>query len=810
MRNAMSLKPFILLLAILPFHLSAQQADFNISLIANLDYPEFCNDIWGFVDQSGDEYAILGTADATVVISLQDPAKPEEIARIPGSSSLSRDIKSWGNYVYAVTGAGKDGLLVIDMSAAPDSISYHFYRPEVPIDNNGKLESCHNLYIDENGFAYLAGCNANQGGVLIFDVKSDPRFPVYAGAADPFYAHDVFVRGDTLWSSEPYNGLIAVMDVSDKSAPVTIATQQTGAYYAHNSWLSDDGRYLFTTDEVPGAYVTGYDVSDLSNIRRLDGYRPRATENIGVIPHNVHYHQGFLVTSFYTDGVKIIDAHQPDNLIEVGSYDTYLGNNARTFDGCWGAFPYLPSGLLIVSDIERGLFILQPEYQAAAYLEGTVRDKETGKLLFDVQIALEGTDSTRTATNLQGIYKTGQAVAGNLAVSFTHPAYETLETTATLVNGKLTVLDVELEARLHYQLNGSVVKDEDGQVVNDAAILVRNQDFSYPARTDENGRFHIEDIIAGNYTLYVGKWGYLNEAIDLNVDVPNLERSVILRRGYQDNFMLDLGWTVEGDAATGRWERGEPVGTTWGLTGPYTSPEFDIGTDDGEFCFITGNGGGGAEEDDVDRGKTVLRSPWMDLTDYQNPQISYYTWFYNYIGDLPTVDTPDPNDDLQIFISNGSTTVLLESIHTSLSQWRPKSTFSIKDHLRTFDQIQLTVVTADLPNSPHIVEAAFDAFLIEEGEPPTNTLFPEKPEFILQAAPNPFQQSFKLHYEVPVSSSSVRITIHDLLGRTLVTTELEERIGHLNMGADLDPGLYLIRLQMGDQVGKTIKVIKSL
>ena len=69
----------------------------------------------------------------------------------------------------------------------------------------------------------------------------------------------------------------------------------------------------------------------------------------------------FLVTAYYRDGVIITDAHYPDNMIKTGNYDT-SPLSGDGFNGCWGSWPYLPSGNIIASDMEEGLFILGPTY----------------------------------------------------------------------------------------------------------------------------------------------------------------------------------------------------------------------------------------------------------------------------------------------------------------------------------------------------------------------------------------------------------------------------------------------------------------
>ncbi|HFC30600.1 MAG TPA: choice-of-anchor B family protein, partial [Oceanospirillales bacterium] len=290
------------------------QTDFNLSLISNISYDESASDIWGFVDAHGNEYAIIGTHAATRIVSLADPSNPIEVANIAGVATAWRDIKSYHDFIYVVTDGRNtsEGILVIDMSNAPDSIAYEYQYPEIIINGDTTLlGACHNIYVDENGYAYLAGCNVNNGGVLFFDCFTDPAHPKFVAAGDPRYSHDAFVKGDMMWSSDINEGFLSVSDVSDKHNPILLATQITSSSFTHNVWLSDDGQYLFTTDELPNAFVDAYDVSDLSDIRRLDSYRPAATLGTGVYPHNVHYDNGYLVISFYTDGIKIVDAHRP-------------------------------------------------------------------------------------------------------------------------------------------------------------------------------------------------------------------------------------------------------------------------------------------------------------------------------------------------------------------------------------------------------------------------------------------------------------------------------------------------------------------
>ena len=170
--------------------------------------------------------------------------------------------------------------------------------------------------------------------------------------------------------------------------PVRLAEQITPFEFTHNAWVSDDNNYAFTTDERANAYLTAYDVSDIGNIRETDRFRPLETEGENVIVHNTHYFNGFLVTSWYTDGVVIVDGSRPDNLVEVANYDTWDGPSGD-FNGCWGAYPWLPSGNLLVSDIQSGLYVIGVDYKRACWLEGTVRNSETDQVIPNVNVNIQ-------------------------------------------------------------------------------------------------------------------------------------------------------------------------------------------------------------------------------------------------------------------------------------------------------------------------------------------------------------------------------------------------------------------------------------
>src|SRR4029078_10756400 len=177
----------------------------------------------------------------------------------------------------------------------------------------------------------------NHGHPLFFDI-SNPLSPEYAGTfiaptGNP-YVHDGYVENDTAYFGHIYDGYVSIVDVSDKSNPVLLATQQTPNAFTHNVWLSDNHKTMFTTDETTNSYLTAYDITDLSNITELSRFQ--TDPGSGTIVHNTHIRNDYAITSWYTEGVVITDESRPQNPIEVGHYDTYPANNNGVFDGDWG------------------------------------------------------------------------------------------------------------------------------------------------------------------------------------------------------------------------------------------------------------------------------------------------------------------------------------------------------------------------------------------------------------------------------------------------------------------------------------------
>ena len=421
------------------------KAQYNLTLAGHLSYaPDQLSSIWGYTDDTGREYALVGATQGTSIVDISAPTSPEEIFFIPGAESAWREIKTWDHYAYVTNETG-GGVLIIDLTNLPDAIDTISYKGDATHD----LQRAHTLFIDENGIAYFFGFNVLFGdseGAFMADLQADPMHPQFVGTYGDVYIHDGFVRGDTLYAAEIYEAKFEIIDATDKTDLTPIGTQNTTGNATHNCWPSDDGKYLFTTDESLSGYISSFDISDVTDIQLLDQIKHGDPDS--TIAHNTHYLNGFLINAHYTEGVTLVDAHRPYNLVETGFYDTSVLPAGIPFGGVWGVYPYFNSGLIVASDIEEGLFILQPEYIRACYLEGTVKNEATGMGIFDAKIKIMGTDVT-DSTSITGIFKTGYHQNGNYSVEVSADGCATkIYPDIVLENSVVTNLDATLDCTL--------------------------------------------------------------------------------------------------------------------------------------------------------------------------------------------------------------------------------------------------------------------------------------------------------------------------------------------------------------------------
>jgi hypothetical protein len=328
--------------------------------------------------------------------------------------------------------------------------------------------------------------------------------PHFAGKFNDLgYVHDGFADNDTLYAAHIYAGLFSIVDMSNKTHPKLINTQVTPGQFTHNTWLTDDHKTLLTTDEVNNSFLTAYDISDPTDIRFLDKIQSNPGSNSVV--HNTHVRKNFAVTSWYKDGITIVDASRPGNLIQVGNFDTYADSGSGE-DGCWGVYPFFPSGTIIASNItgagtnDGELFILTPKYVRGCYLEGLVTNAVTGYPIPNVHIVIAST-TVSDNTGATGRYAVGQVTPGLFTVNVSKTGYEPFQTEALLENGVLTALDVVLYPTGSLTVHGTVFQSDDVTPVPGATVWLYGASQQYSAISNGLGNYTISGVIPGLYMI---------------------------------------------------------------------------------------------------------------------------------------------------------------------------------------------------------------------------------------------------------------------------------------------------------------------
>ena len=300
---------------------------------------------WGYTTASGRRFALTGLSTGTSIVEVTDPARPRNVALVGGPDSQWREIRTYGEYVYTTTEAPW-GLDIISMKD-PD-------HPRKIQTWSKTFRSAHSLWIDtDRGLLFVNGSNGRTGGMRILDIGSNPEDPSEVGAFTDFYIHDSYTRSNVLFASAINDGVEALLDVSDPRRIREITRFFTGGRFTHNSWLTRDGRYLFTTDERTGMPVEGWDITTPAAPRKVTQF----IANPAAIAHNVLIDGDRLLISHYTEGVYLLDIRNPEQPRVIGSYDTYPGASGG-FNGTWGAYIFPASNLVVASDISGGLFVL--------------------------------------------------------------------------------------------------------------------------------------------------------------------------------------------------------------------------------------------------------------------------------------------------------------------------------------------------------------------------------------------------------------------------------------------------------------------
>lgn len=358
---------YLFLLFTVQVNIFAQNA-MNISMVGHwhdssivpvpLTIPQYYSEVWGF-EQGGREYGVIGSVEGTYILDLFDPANPAFVDYIPGKTNpvIHRDYHDYGGYLYIAADDGPNGLQVADLSFLPDSVS-------IVYDSDTIFDQAHNIFIDSaNAVLYGISTDDNNGyyrGMTIVSLAdpAEPEFIRNYSFGTGNYPHDGFVKNDTAFINLGSDGLV-LMDVSNPAIPIILSnfTAYFDLIYNHSGWTYPDKPWYAFVDEWYGNEIKIIDYSDPANVNLLHTFNPSSRPD-SIIPHNLMIKGDFLYLSNYQDGLRIFNISDPQNPILTGYYDTYSGTNlAQGYNGAWGIYSFLPSGLVLISDMQTGFYV---------------------------------------------------------------------------------------------------------------------------------------------------------------------------------------------------------------------------------------------------------------------------------------------------------------------------------------------------------------------------------------------------------------------------------------------------------------------
>ena len=348
----------------------SQLGNSNMYLLGNLNtHTTPYSAIWGYKAPNGREYAILGTYDGTQFTDITDITNIHQVGFLastnPSSSNnVWREMKTYSHYAYIVSEVANSGVQIVDLQYLPDSI--HYVKKFVPSGHT----STHSIS-QSGSYLYLNGCNASFGnGVTVLDLTVDPENPVKRGGYNADYIHDCRIVNDTIYAANINSSKVSIISAVNKNSlsAITSFINQAGSG-PHNTALTQDGNYILVTDEI-GNYPRAlkvWNIQDFGNITYVTNWQPTGIST--AIIHNVETYGKYALIAHYTAGVRLVDISNPAAPTEVAYYDTYPSGNDNSYNGCWGVYMF-PSGKIIASDRQTGLYVLKTNFNISVTTEG--------------------------------------------------------------------------------------------------------------------------------------------------------------------------------------------------------------------------------------------------------------------------------------------------------------------------------------------------------------------------------------------------------------------------------------------------------
>ena len=335
----------------------AQDAPLSADLVGQWDgWTGEYADVWGDGDYA---YVCHLEHPGVHIIDVSDPMNPVAVAEfLSPLQGSAQDVKVHDGLMFvAVDGTGKVVIADVRDPTNPQTLTV-----VDTLDGIGP----HNVFYD-SGFLYQV--DTERPIISIVDLSAyDPDQPPTDITTEKWrltevgndFVHDITVLNGRLYASA-WNGGIQIYDVSDvaNSQPSFLGSFKGRA--THSAWPTFDGKYVVTGEERRRGGIKVHRITESGGSLTLeitDRLKLRRKDATSV--HNQLIDGYRLYNAWYESGLRVYDI-DPDsgNLYLVAGYDTYGGTTGDSF-GAWGVYPFLGPDKVLLSDIETGLYVVNP------------------------------------------------------------------------------------------------------------------------------------------------------------------------------------------------------------------------------------------------------------------------------------------------------------------------------------------------------------------------------------------------------------------------------------------------------------------
>jgi choice-of-anchor B domain-containing protein len=265
---------------------------------------------------------------------------------------------------------GPSTLQIADLHYLPDSVPLVY-------DFDSLIIRCHNIFIDTTtkrlyacGVSIPDTVKERRVDLQIYDLSNgylpELLLTYYDENIEQF--HDIFVKNDTAFGNNGNTGLF-FYDFSDLSDTLIMGSvlDYPEKGYNHAGYATEDGKYYYFSDETHGRGLKALRVDNFKDPEVVAVFSAGRNEK-ETVAHNLLVRGNLLLVSYYHEGLQVYDISKPSKPIRIGHYQTFTtqiqpnpnyppSKDYGGYSGAWGVYPYLPSGFILVSDREKGMFI---------------------------------------------------------------------------------------------------------------------------------------------------------------------------------------------------------------------------------------------------------------------------------------------------------------------------------------------------------------------------------------------------------------------------------------------------------------------